>query len=529
MPQNHRAILKNAVIRRSAFLPIAALILMGCGAALAVTGPTTVFIAGKGDIVGTNPATQLSIAGPPAVDAAGDVAFRTVRTIVNNNGATDTCILLYSGTNITTVVATKDPSNPAPGTNGAIFNAISDPVLSGSGALAFIGGLQVGAYGASGVTASDDSGIWVYDSGTTSLVHRTGDIPDTGSNFPVPVAYSSFNQVAVDDTGTITFLAGLQGHGVSTAGLFHDAQLLVVKGPGGGQMAPSYSAFVPLPYVSGQSRTLDTVNGNIAVYGQLNLPFSRTIALAQPPDFQLTDTLETGDAAADLFGVTIKSFGEPAVNASGEIAFLMGLEGSGIKPANNSAIEVYSGTQGTLIAQTGGFAPDETGTLTRDVFDILTNPVLNNNGAVAFVGKLRPGQSNVRRRQGVWSNAGGTLKQVALEGQPAPGGGKFSYFKQIVLPDHGDVILLANLVDVPRKDDRGIWAMEDNGSLVKVVRTGDLLEFHGVEKEVKSLAVFLYAAHETGQSRSFDASTANLVYQATFTDGNWGIYEVTFP
>jgi hypothetical protein len=69
-----------------------------------------------------------------------------------------------------------------------------------------------------------------------------------------------------------------------------------------------------------------------------------------------------------------------------------------------------------------------------------------------------------------------------------------------------------------------------DGSVVRVVAKGDSLPFRGgAQKTVKTIGVFQQPAKAVGQSRSFDPSTGAIVYQATFTDGNWGIYRATFP
>ena len=45
-------------------------------------------------------------------------------------------------------------------------------------------------------------------------------------------------------------------------------------------------------------------------------------------------------------------------------------------------------------------------------------------------------------------------------------------------------------------------------------------------KVIKSLAIFRVAIGVQGQSRNFDAGTANLAYQAWFTDGSWAVFRV---
>jgi hypothetical protein len=132
---------------------------------------------------------------------------------------------------------------------------------------------------------------------------------------------------------------------------------------------------------------------------------------------------------------------------------------------------------------------------------------------------------------GIWSDWDGTMKRIVREGDGAPGfgGGKFSSFKQLVLPDAGGPVFLATLSGVPATQNTGVFAMTHDGTLVSIVRTGDLLDLRGKPKIVKTIGIFQLAPFVLGQSRSFDASTANLVYQAAFTDGTWGIYTVAFP
>jgi len=58
---------------------------------------------------------------------------------------------------------------------------------------------------------------------------------------------------------------------------------------------------------------------------------------------------------------------------------------------------------------------------------------------------------------------------------------------------------------------------------------GQQLDFHGTAKTVKSIQIFVQAGGAMGQSRSFEAGTGKLVYQATFDDGTWGIYQAALP
>ena len=101
---------------------------------------------------------------------------------------------------------------------------------------------------------------------------------------------------------------------------------------------------------------------------------------------------------------------------------------------------------------------------------------------------------------------------------------------QLVLPDVDGPIFLADLDGVPSTQNQGLYAVMPDGSVLRVVAKGDSLPFrNGAQKTVKTIGVFQQPAEAVGQSRSFDASTGTIVYQATFTDGTWGIYRATFP
>ena len=470
-------------------------------------------------------AHTLNTAGPAAVDAAGDVAVRVTATNPSDSVFTFG-ILLFSGTSVSLIAY-----NP-------VFTALSDPVLSGSGALAFIGTVQTG--GSTGLTTAQGKGVFVYQSGTLNEVAQTGESAPIGSGNPfASLTFTGFSQIVVNNTGGISVLAGVKEFpgGNSTALFSTDSsgtlRLLTIKGQGGDQTAPSFSPFVPLPLVGGQSRTFDTVNGNGALLGQLNPPFAQTIglALSDTDGFSESNQVETTGTVPNLPPVvTLKSLHEPIVNANATFAFEAVLTGSGINNGNDVGLGlVTSGTQG-IFSRTGDPAPDSTGSATSGTFATISDPVLNNNDAFAFVATLKTSGTAITTRTaaGIWSSANGPIKRLVRSGDPAPGGGAFATFTQIVLPDVGDVIFTAALGNVPSGMNSGIYAVGSDGAITLVNRTGALIPVRAVMKTIKSLQIFQQPAEVVGQSRSFDASTATLIYQASFTDNTWAIYEVAF-
>lgn len=254
---------------------------------------------------------------------------------------------------------------------------------------------------------------------------------------------------------------------------------------------------------------------------------------------QTFDTLGTltvvqkGDGAAGITSGSFSVLGNPALNGAGHIAFqaaVAGPKGSGITSANNLGIWADDST-GTrqLVVRSGSAAPGTGGAL----FKKFSDPVYNNNDAVAFLGTLAvSGATTTASDTGIWSNDGGTLHLVAREGAQAPGCGSgvvFKTFLQFALPDQGGVLLFAKLggTGVVAANDVGIWAVDSAGTLQLIAREGDLHPATG--KTIKVLTFLPALSGVSGQTRSFSQSTGDIAYSATFTDGTFGIFKVVFP
>jgi hypothetical protein len=209
------------------------------------------------------------------------------------------------------------------------------------------------------------------------------------------------------------------------------------------------------------------------------------------------------------------------------------LTGTGINAGNDAEIAI-AGTAGIseLVARTGSFAPDDAGKTTTAVFSGLGDPVLSATGSVAFVGTLKESRSagvTARNATRIYICVSNTVYEIVSTGDDAPGSpGEFAAFQQIALMDSGDVIFEATLSGVPASRNSGVWASTPGG-IIPILVTGQQLDFHGTAKTVKSIQIFEQAGGAMGQSRSFEAGTGKLVYQATFDDGTWGIYQAALP
>lgn len=145
-------------------------------------------------------------------------------------------------------------------------------------------------------------------------------------------------------------------------------------------------------------------------------------------------------------------FGGPGLNASGAIAFLATLEGTGLNQASLS-----NGITGSLhiVAHTGDVPP---GTPSHGSYLQLFNPVLlNSAGATAFEASLFDGST---QSAGAWSEGSGSLAAVVRTGDPVPDlagvtfTGLGAVFPVLVLSGSGQTAVGVNLSD----GQAGVWS-----------------------------------------------------------------------
>ncbi len=350
----------------------------------------------------------------------------------------------------------------------------------------FQGDLLVNGVG--GATASNNQGIWAETNGQLKALVRKGDI--------------------------------LAGGTVSALSIF------------AAPYAPSG--------VAGQTRNFNG-NGNLSFKATFTNGAQGLFVLTSGTEF--TQVAASGGAAPEIFGGPAKFgvLGNPIINDGGNTAFQAFVSGTAKAATYYSAILAETGSANNLgiVALTGTFAPDANGLAGgAGIFATLGDPVFNSNDQIAFIGKLKTGGAvTAANCQGIWAGTSGTLALVAqAQGQApdCPVGAKFQSFAQLVLPDQGGVVFLANLTGA---GGQGIWAVDTVGGLHLVARKGDVLMINGTPKVISALsiftpsagtAIFTLSAGTAGQTRSFNKA-GDLVYKVTFTDRTQAIQKVVFP
>jgi hypothetical protein len=143
--------------------------------------------------------------GLPQLNREGRLAFAATLRGIGVSAQNDSGLWAGPVTNLSLVAREGDP---APGTaNGVKFGSLDSLVMNGAGNLAFQAGLT-----GSGIGTLNDAGLWTGPEGHLHLVVQKG-APATGT--PVSVKFDGFSEVHLTDAGQVVFLARLTGAGVS--------------------------------------------------------------------------------------------------------------------------------------------------------------------------------------------------------------------------------------------------------------------------------------------------------------------------
>lgn len=273
------------------------------------------------------------------------------------------------------------------------------------------------------ILGSDERGIWRGDlAGNLRQIARQGDqAPGT----PAGVTFTFFNDPVINSAGQVAFVAGLTG-----------------SGPGG-------------PAVFGIFATDDSGNVNLIMLGGSRAPET-------PPGVVFS-------------GI---STNVPVMNSAGDVAFLATVAGPGVDFGNDTGIWSTDGNGIlNLVAREGDQAPD---TLAGTVFDVVTQPVINAAGTVAFRGRLRGPGITGANSTGIWATDGmSTASLIVRAGDAAPVTPAGVVFAQVLgiadINAAGEIAFDGILrgPDVTPANISGIFVADIVGNLRLVVRRGD--------------------------------------------------------
>ena len=444
----------------------------------------------------------------PIITSKGDVVFRSWFEGPGTNGDNNDSIWSERDGQLHLVARGGEP---APGTNAVFHEFNNIPAMNVFGDVSFSASLN-----GTGVTATNNAGFWVDVDGTVSIVARGGEAAPGTPNEEFGSfgsAYFFGNSVLTND-GTIGFTARLRSDGPLKEGLWSGSAtelgLAILDGMpviggtfGGFNASPVFNQF-----------------GDISFEGE-HSSFGETIFRISDDNIQIVAAAR-GQYSDAIDGASFDGFNAPVINGRGDVAF----EAATKSPRRSEAIfGIWSETANELrlIAQSGDEAP---GTTAEAHFgpSFHGGLLINDAGEVAFQTRLRD-----TVQKGIWSEGGGSLHLVALEGESAPGtspGTVFAdAFSNSVLNQNGQIAFLGE-VSHPAEANRrrrGIWAEDKNGSVQLIALEGEpFLLSHDDSRLLTGLEFIGNNSEVANPTLGFNDS-GQLTFKAIFSDNSQAV------
>lgn len=297
------------------------------------------------------------------------------------------------------VLSTED----APGVGAGVTYLSVSGLSASASSQVVVSGLISGP----GVTTNNDTGLWAGAPGSQALLAREGDsAPGTGgATFLVLAPFTGTNINGTGQVAFSGFLTGTGiTSGVNDRGFWSGAPgsvgLLARIGdnaPGAGT-GVVFSSFV-FPSITfnsaGQAAFIGTVSGT-----GVTLNNDTGIWVGAPGSVSLA--VREGDAAPDTeLNTVFSGFSNHRLNASGQLAFNATVTG----PISTGGTGIWAGTPGSmnLVARANAAAP---GTVAGVNFDSFGSPAFNAAGHVAFAAGLG-GIITANNNSGIWARTGG--------------------------------------------------------------------------------------------------------------------------
>ena len=244
-----------------------------------------------------------------------------------------------------------------------------------------------------------------------TVIAASGDEAPTGGNY-LPF---SFSNVRLNARHEVTFDAVVGAPLFATGVFVGDGKTTstVALGPNPDPSAPVFD-FVTNPFI--------TPNGDVVF--DVN-----SLDIFSSDGKSIVPLMRDGDAAPG--GGTLTLAGGPrATNDHGAIAYVALVNGS-------------TATQGIFRSdgkQTVAIARDDISAPAGGSFTLLSTPVINNRGQVAFFSELSEGF-------GIFRGEGGDLTPIFITNQSAPGGATFADFGEPTINNQGQIVTPASLIN----------------------------------------------------------------------------------
>jgi hypothetical protein len=235
-----------------------------------------------------------------------------------------------------------------------------------------------------------------------------------------------------------------------------------------------------------------------------------------------------GDAAPGAgAGVVWKEVGlDPAVAASGTIAFYATLTGTGVTADNDAGIWIGSPGDLHLAARKGDAAP---GVADATFLSLDRQVRINSAGSAVVRASLVGDAIDVSNNTGLWTlGVGAAPALLAREGDPIaslPGVALDNFFDPI-LDDSGSVFVMARVrgTGVDPSNNELLMQTRAGGRRV-IARRGDMFQLPTME--TKTIARVVFGDWGPGAGRAVTNHQRQIVYRLVFTDSSEAIVRAT--
>ena len=481
--------------------------------------------------------TVLGSFGPPALNDFRRMAAR----VSMRAGATPIAgIYREDDAGSGSLAAFQGAAAPGVSNAGATFKSFLDPVIAPDGSVAFVGKVKGG-----GVLANADSGVWTdaFGGGLQLVLRENSDVPgmSAGSRLKAVSSVSLRNgellalltlkpKLGVVKDGNDMVLLRLTSPTAATVLLREGRPLTGI----GGSPIERFSVLSPALRSAGHGRW----HAEGLVVAKAMLSDGRTLLVKIAPDGNATQLLSTADAATPVASdAKWKSFGLPAVDAAGAefavAATLKPLRAGVLATDNSVLLSSADGISWNVFAREGGAAPvGPAGSLYASFFD----PVVNDAGQVAFLATLQGKGISPANQTALFSGAPESPQLIARLGSAAPDesgaatAAVVSKFISFALPGGpgAGAIFLAKTSggDSTAANNLALWAVDSQGKVRRVLRTGDVLATGA--SPLTGLILLNATDGSFGVTRSFSA-TGSIALLATFADGSQALIRADIP
>lgn len=469
---------------------------------------------GAGSPDGPPADAKLTSFGLPAIDAEGNVAFVGKWSSSSGSGSA-----LFVGN--ACVVKVGDTIG---GDEGAKVRTISDPVVD-SGKIAFVGTLTNSVGKPSSAVVSN------APTGTLAVLARAGtEAPATDG-----AKFKSFKAVAISETSVALFAQLAVGTGadrvtaandwaVWATDATHSLRPVLREGQGiGERKIKTLLAFATGSGSAGQGRGwLTTNNGTPALQALAVLDDKSQAILTADLHGNVAFLSRSGPLTTEEGSVTVQSFGVPTINVGGTHAFLATLTGSGRERPRGIVSKTQLDSYQEIVRAS-------------DVIDGITikslkDPVLAADDGFAFSAVISGGASPASVSSLWWGSPERELGLLARCKTPAAGltTETWKSFSSLAIAANRGPLFSATLNhakgSVTPQNDAGVWAIDFEGALRLLFRTGDPI----AGKTLKKFDVLSASAGSAGVTRSFN-DAGQIVWRAHFTDKTSGIIVTNVP